>query len=66
MIKNYIASCQDRAYAFIIPVPTMPRQLDCAPCMTFVLNIDWSEECLYLSESKKKNVSITFLLYNIL
>ena len=56
MIKDYIASCQDRAYAFIIPVPTMPRQLDCAPCVTFDLNIDWSEECLYLSEGKKINI----------
>ena len=54
MIKNHIASCQDRAYAFIIPVQTMPRQLDCAPCVTFVLKIDWSEEWLNLSESKKK------------
>ncbi|XP_058224082.1 uncharacterized protein LOC131333536 [Rhododendron vialii] len=54
ILKKYLSQFYGRAYVFIIHAPQPMYHEHCASVVTFVLTIDWSEECLHISKGMSK------------
>jgi hypothetical protein len=53
MLKDYISQFYECPYVFIIPAPKFGCLDHCAPVVTFVLKVDWSEECWHIFKGIK-------------
>ncbi|XP_058198620.1 uncharacterized protein LOC131314147 [Rhododendron vialii] len=54
MLKDYISQFNECPYVFIIPAPKFGCVDHCAPVVTFVLKVDWSEECWHIFKGKSR------------
>ncbi|XP_058224277.1 uncharacterized protein LOC131333660 [Rhododendron vialii] len=54
ILKEYLSQFYGCAYVFIIPAPQSMYHEHCASVVTFVLKVDWSEECLHISKGMSR------------
>ncbi|KAI8528280.1 hypothetical protein RHMOL_Rhmol12G0137700 [Rhododendron molle] len=50
ILKEYLSQFYGHTYVFIIPAPQPMNHEHCVSVVTFVLKVDWSEECLHISK----------------